>query len=99
MAPRIIKWDKEAFNQFQLSIKFIAARSIQNAEKVRNEILDKIATLIQYPENQSPDKFKLNNDGSFRALEIHHFRISFQVTDTDIKILRFRHTKQAPKNY
>jgi plasmid stabilization system protein ParE len=64
MANRKITWSKSALKQFEAAINYIAEDSIQNAEKVRKEILEKIERLISYPETHSPDKYKTNNDGS-----------------------------------
>ena len=67
MANRKITWAKTALKQFEVAINYIAEDSIQNAEKVRKEILDKIQKIITHPEAYSLDKLKTSNDGSYRA--------------------------------
>ena len=52
--------------------------SSQNAEKVKNSLLSEIITLASYPAKYSPDKYKLNNDNSFRAFELYKYRISYR---------------------
>ena len=42
MANRKITWSKTALKQFEAAINYIAEDSIQNAEKVRKEILEEI---------------------------------------------------------
>jgi len=79
MANRKITWSKSALKQFEAAINYIAEDSIQNAEKVRKEILEKIEKLISYPEIYSPDKYKTDNDGSYRAFELHRYRIAYRV--------------------
>jgi plasmid stabilization system protein ParE len=75
-----------AAKQFEVAIKYIAADSIQNAEKVRKEILEKIERLILHPEIYSPDRYKTNNDGSYRAFELHRYRIAYRVLENEIFI-------------
>ena len=95
-----IKWNKQAVKQLQSAIKYINQDSPANADKVKKDILDKIESLKKYPEKFSPDKYKLQNqDFSFRAFEIHHYRISYRFVNNEIRILRIRHTKMNPKYY
>jgi plasmid stabilization system protein ParE len=99
MADRKITWSKTALKQFEAAIVYISSDSIQNAEKVRREILEKIDRLIFYPETNTPDKYKTNNDGSYRAFELHHYRVAYRVTNKVIFILRIRHTSRHTKPY
>ena len=99
MANRKITWSKSSLKQFEAAINYIAADSIQNAEKVRKEILEKIERLIQYPEIHSPDKYKTNNNGSYRAFELHRYRIAYRIKEKEILIFRVRHTSKEPKQY
>ncbi|HRP57499.1 type II toxin-antitoxin system RelE/ParE family toxin [Agriterribacter sp.] len=79
--------------------KYIYNNSPQNAAKVRDEIIDVTINLPKHPEFYPPDKFKKNNDGSWRAFELHKYRISYRVTKTEIRIVRVRHTSRSPKGY
>ncbi len=72
---------------------------MQNAEKVKKEILKKVKRLLLYPEIYPPDKQKINNDGSYRAFEMHRYRIAYRVTEKQIPILRVRHKSREPKGY
>ena len=85
--------------QFNKAIDYIAKDSIQNAEKVRKEILQKIEDLSDNPEIYSPDKYKENNDGNYRTFELHRYRIAYYVGKAEIRILRVRHTSREPRNY
>ncbi|MEI9944931.1 MAG: type II toxin-antitoxin system RelE/ParE family toxin [Chitinophagaceae bacterium] len=69
------------------------------AEKFKKDIFFKIELLPKHPERHAPDKYKLKNDGSFRAFELHHYRISYKYSKKEIRILRVRHTKMNPENY
>ena len=66
----MISWSKTAINQFNLVINHIMADSIQNAEKVRTQILIKIGNLNEFPAIHPKDKYKINNDGSYRSFEV-----------------------------
>jgi plasmid stabilization system protein ParE len=94
-----IRWHRKAVGQLADVIKYIEDDSLVNAEKFEKEILKKTAELLLQPERYQPDKFKINNDGSFRAFEINSYRISYRLTSNQIRIIRIRHTKMNPKNY
>jgi len=91
-----IVWDELAFKQFEKAIKYIENDSLVNAEKVSKEILLKIDSLIKHPEIYPLDKYKLNNDGAYRAFEIHRYRVSYWFMHNEIIILRIRHTRMKP---
>lgn len=99
MANRKIGWDRNALRQFNKSILYIAEDSIQNAENVRADVLEKIESLLSYPEKFPPDKYKANNDGNFRAFELHRLRVAYYVGVDVIRILRVRHTSREPQGY
>ncbi len=94
-----IKWNKSAIRQLNDIVKYIEEDSLLAAEKVKREILLKIESLIKHPEKYNPDKYKLNNDGCFKAFEINHYRISYRFIRSEIRILRLRHTKMNPLKY
>lgn len=84
---------------WQKLIKYILKHSYQNAEKVKNDILNSTRKLAEHPEIYPPDKYRKNNDGSFRAYELHHYRIAYRITENEIVIVRVRHTKMEPADY
>ncbi|MBA3675739.1 MAG: type II toxin-antitoxin system RelE/ParE family toxin [Chitinophagaceae bacterium] len=92
-------WSKSAEKHLQKVYEFIKEDSPQNAIKVRNEIIDFSIKLAENPEVHPPDKYKQNNDGSCRAFEIFHYRISYRILENEIRIVRFRHTSRSPKTY
>lgn len=95
----IIKWNRNALNQLIKAVEYIREESAQNAEKVKNEMLYEITGLATHPEKYPPDKYKLNNDGSFKAFELHRYRVSYRLWKKEVRIIRIRHTKRNPKNY
>ena len=92
-----VVWSDDAKSQLKAAYKFIAADSIKNAGKIRSEILSLTKNLSENPERYSKDKFKLNNDGTYRAFEKYKYRISYRVFESEIRILRMRHTKMEPQ--
>lgn len=96
---RRISWDRVALIQFNKAIEYIAEDSIQNPEKVRVEILQKIEEIPGLPEKFPPDKYKADNDGNYRAFELYHYRVAYYVGPGEIRILRIRHTSREPRYY
>ena len=96
---KTLRWNKVAINQFQALIEYIAQESPANAEKVAHEVLNQIERLRTYPYIHTPDKYKLNNDGNYRAFELHKFRVAYYASSKEVRILRVRHTSQEPKLY
>ena len=99
MAEIKIVWDLQAKNSFKKHLDYIRKESLQSAERVRNDILGIIGNLGKYPEKFPPDKFKKDNDGSYRAFERNNCRIAYYITESQIRILRVRHVKQEPRKY
>ncbi len=99
MANRRLEWDRQAFRQFNKAILFIAEDSVQNAENVRADIIEKIEALLPNPERYPLDKYKLDNNGDYRAFELHRLRIAYFVGTVVIRVLRVRHTSREPLGY
>lgn len=78
MAKMIIVWDTPAKTSFKKQIKHIAEDSIQNAEQVSQDILSVIDLIPSHPEKFPPDKFKTENNGSFRAFEKHNIWVDLE---------------------
>ncbi|MCO5240772.1 MAG: type II toxin-antitoxin system RelE/ParE family toxin [Chitinophagaceae bacterium] len=97
------KWkiiiDKEASNALRHAYTYIKEDSLQNAEKVRKEILSSIKMLSKDPERHARDKYRIDNDGSYRAYEVYKYRITYHVGVSEIRIIRIRHTKMNPIEY
>ena len=94
-----VVWSYQARLQLKKAYEYIKNDSVQNAEKVRTDILASTNKLSVHPEIYSLDKYRLANDGSHRAYELHRYRISYQISNTRILIVRLRHTKMQPKFY
>ncbi|MBS1529956.1 MAG: type II toxin-antitoxin system RelE/ParE family toxin [Bacteroidetes bacterium] len=58
-----------------------------------------MSELLEHPEIHNPDKYKINNNGNYRAFELYSFRIGYLVKEDEIIIARIRNTKQEPLDY
>lgn len=94
-----VVWENEAKRQLQEVYEYIKQFSLQNAVKVRTDIISKTDELPENPERYPPDKYKLNNDGSYRAFEIYRYRISYFIDRDKIIIIQIRHTSRLPLVY
>jgi plasmid stabilization system protein ParE len=95
----VLVWTKRSTNQISAIFELISEDSPKNALKVVNDIATAAEKVIKNPEFYPPDKYKKNNDGSYRAFEKHHYRIAYKFSKNVIRILRIRHTKMEPKIY
>jgi len=66
---------------------------------VRDDLVDLTIGLPKHPEKYGLDKFKKDNDGSWRAFEKHHYRVSYRITQKEIRIVRLRHTSKSPLSF
>ena len=94
-----IIWTKSAQDQLKKIYEYISTESIQNALKVINDLTKGVGDIANHPEKHKIDQYKKDNDGTYRAFEKHHFRVSYRNENQTIRILRVRHTKMNPKKY
>ena len=74
-----IVWTKRSQQHLKAAYKYISEDSPQNALKVIEDIVAAMNKAVSNPEFYNPDKYKINNDGSYRAFEKHHYRIVLPV--------------------
>jgi plasmid stabilization system protein ParE len=77
----------------------ICEDSPKNAFKVLEAITGIVNNAAANPTSHPPDKYKLNNDGTYRSFVKHSYRISYRVTNNTIRVLRVRHTSRKAKVY
>ncbi len=82
----IIIWNKKASIYFKKECGRIQEESSGNSEKVKNGIIKVIDSLLDHPEKYSPDKFKKNNPGNYRAFEKYSYRVAYKYTEKEIRI-------------
>jgi len=95
----MVIWSKTTKAQLQKAYNYIIKDSLQNAQTVRDKIIELTIDLPKHPEKYPQDKFKHNNDGSYRAFEIYHYRVSYRIDKDHIHIVRLRHTSMTPLLY
>lgn len=97
---RKVVWDREAIAYFKQAISYIRNDSPKNADKVKNDILASAKKLsLEIERQHPPDKYRSNNNGNYRAYELHHYRIAYFISEEHIRIVRIRHTSMEPKEY
>ena len=66
-------WSKRAKAELHKVYLYILMDSLQNAEMVRDDIIDATINLAKHPKKYPLDKFKTDNDGTWRGFEMHHY--------------------------
>jgi len=94
-----VVWTRRSQQHMKQAFDYISKDSFQNAVKVLEDIVSAVNKAITNPEVYNPDKYKHNNDGSYRAFEKHHYRIAYRYNNDIIRVLRVRHTSMEPKEY
>jgi len=95
----VIVWSNSAKGELRKAFEYIALDSLQNAQMVRDTLIDQTIDLVKNPEKHPLDKFKKDNDGTWRAFEKHHYRISYRILKNQIRIVRMRHTSRSPLTF
>ena len=95
----VVVWSNSAKAELKKMYEYIALDSLQNAQLVRDTLIDTSISLSENPEKNPLDKFKTDNDGTWRAFEKYHYRISYRVLKDQIRIVRMRHTSKSPLSY
>lgn len=95
----VVVWNLNAKQELKRIYEYILKESYQNAIKVQQEIIDAVLSLPEHPDKYHPDKYKTNNDGTFRSFELYHHRISYRIKNDQIRIIRIRHTSRSPLLY
>jgi len=95
----VVVWSNSAKAELRRAFEYIALDSLQNAQMVRDTLIDLTIDLPENPEKHPLDKFKKDNDGTWRAFEKHHYRISYRIAKNQIRVVRMRHTSKSPLTY
>jgi len=99
MAKRKVIWSKQATLQFNIAIKYIRRDSAQNADKIKEKILNKINELSDDKVVHRRDPYKKDNDGNYLYFEILKYRIVYYAKPKEVFIIRIRHTSMEPERY
>lgn len=71
-------WTTRSQQHMKQAFNYIYKDSPQQAEKVIAAITNAVEKAITNPEFYGPDKYKENNDGSYRAFEKYRYRLSYR---------------------
>lgn len=93
---KIIEWTKDAAEQYYKILGYLQEKAPEAIDIVGSTLLDAIDDFAFQYNSYPPDRFKKNNDGTYKALVVFSYRISYRITDTKIYILRIRHTSREP---
>ncbi|MFM2307175.1 MAG: hypothetical protein RLZZ367_1844 [Bacteroidota bacterium] len=96
---RKIVWDSKAFAQLENIFHYIRQQSPQNADNIKQKLIEKLDQIPAQPEKHPIDKYRVANKGDFRAFEFEHIRIAYKITPAHIVIVRARTTYQEPAFY
>jgi plasmid stabilization system protein ParE len=69
MVKNKLVWTRRSRQHLLALYKYISEDSPQNALKVINDIVAATEKVISNPKYYNPDKYKIDNDGSYRAFE------------------------------
>jgi plasmid stabilization system protein ParE len=95
-----IKWSRSALKQLDKALDFILENGfISYALQFEDNILSRVDNLTDNYTIYSLDKYKKDNDGSYHAFEVDDYRLSYRVINSQIRILRIRHTSRKVKKY
>ncbi len=95
-----IKWNKTALKNLISALEFFEENDAESySKKFEKELLTKIKNLPQTYQQYNLDKFRFQNDGSYRVLFSNSYRVSFRITEKEIRILRIRHGSRKPIYY
>lgn len=75
------------------------SESIETTTRVIDEVVESADILSTNPEIYKLDKLKNNNRGTIRTYEKHTYRISYQIDEDAIYIVRLRYARKEPLEY
>lgn len=96
----IVIWSSTSIKNLKKAHTFIWKQSFSKeiADKVIHQIYTSTKPLKTNPYIYEEDRFKIKNDGSFRAYEKHNYRLTYKIFDDQksVMIIRFRHAHMNP---
>lgn len=98
MEIKKVVWDKVVVSDLEDIFEYLKVKP-KASSKIVPTLVKLSSELSNNFEIYSLDRFKIKNDGSYRAFEKYHYRVSYRVLPNQIRILRIRHTSRNPKEY
>ena len=94
-----IVWTMRAQNHMKAAYNHISEDSVLNARRMVEDIIAAVEKAVESPEIYPQDKYKINNDGSYRSFVKHRYRVSYRAVDGIMRVLYVRHTSRKDKFY
>jgi plasmid stabilization system protein ParE len=98
---KTVIWTHQA--DAELSEAFLAlleqSKSIETTTRVITEVYESASILATNPEIYKLDTLRKNNKGNIRAYEKHTYRISYQIEESTVYIIRVRYARKEPLEY
>lgn len=94
-----VVWDISEKERLKELIKSIKKRSVDLADRIREELRSDLQRIQQNPYIFEADPLKENNDGDFRKFNVLQLRITYKIDPDKIIILRVRHAASEPIDF
>jgi len=91
-----IRWDRLAKESLDNIYEYIQQDSIQNARKIKKELIKLAGSLNDFPEKFSREKFLEEEPENFRSVSKWSYKIIYEVTDNEVIIADIFDTHQHP---
>jgi len=75
------------------------SKSVEITTRIITEIYESASILATNSEIYKLDALRKNNKGNIRAYEKHTYRISYQIEESAVYILRVRYARKEPLKY
>jgi len=89
----------DAERQYFQATEYLLNESEKGYRNFIKKFRERAALIADKPKLYSADKYKLNNNGAYRAFVIYNYRVTYKIEDKEVIILLIRHTSQEPKQY
>ena len=96
---RDIEWTFMAKDDLKTILSYYKKQSLQGYTLVKEAILENINKAVTSPAIFVTDELKKPKEESVRTFTVYHTRVSYQISEDKITILRLRHTSREPLDY
>ena len=91
-----IRWDRLARESLENICEYILQDSLQNARKVKKELIKLAGSLCDFPEKYTKEEFLKEESENYRSVSKWSYKIIYEVTDDAIIIADIFNTNQNP---
>lgn len=91
-----IRWDRLAKESLDDIYNYISQDSLQNARKVKKELIKLAGSLNDFPDKYSIEEFLKEEPENYRSISKWSYKIIYEVTDKAIIIADIFQTSQHP---